>query len=78
MSYFECGNCQEQHIIYGSRRGAKEFSQDNELPYLGTLPLIPEMMNLADQGLPAVLKNNNIAKIYADILENILSKISSH
>ena len=43
MSYFECSNCGEKHAIF-SNGGVEKITNSENIPYLGSIPLIKEIM----------------------------------
>jgi ATP-binding protein involved in chromosome partitioning len=56
MSYFICPNCQTEHRIFGTG-GGERVSRYYGLPFLGKLPLQPEIREGGDEGRPFVLTN---------------------
>src|SRR5919205_3189258 len=54
MSYFVCPNCNERHEIFG--RGAGErIAKAFDVPFLGQVPLQPNVRTGGDEGQPVVL-----------------------
>jgi len=49
MAYVECPDCKHRIEIFGKPRG-KEEAENNDIPFLGELPLDPELTRLADAG----------------------------
>jgi ATP-binding protein involved in chromosome partitioning len=58
MSTFVCPDCGNQHDIFGSG-GGREFADDNELPFLGSIPLDPSVREGGDEGAPIVLDDDD-------------------
>ena len=56
MSGFVCTNCNTKHEIFGSG-GAEKISEKHNLPFIGTIPLTPEIMSGADDGKPLLLSD---------------------
>jgi ATP-binding protein involved in chromosome partitioning len=54
MSSFVCPDCGGQHDIFG-RGGGEAFAQEEEMPFLGSVPLDPRVRTGGDEGTPAVL-----------------------
>lgn len=50
MSGFQCPDCGKTYDIFG-RGGARERAEDMEVPFLGTLPIDPEVRTAGDDGL---------------------------
>jgi len=49
MSYFICPHCQSRHDIFG-HGGAKRRAEELALPFLGAVPLLPELRTSGDAG----------------------------
>ncbi len=60
MSGFVCPDCGGQHDIFGSG-GGREFAADNDMPFLGEIPLDPSVREGGDSGAPIVLEDDNEA-----------------
>ncbi|MFC3476815.1 Mrp/NBP35 family ATP-binding protein [Halobacterium litoreum] len=58
MSTFVCPDCGDEHDIFGSG-GGREFADDNDLPFLGSIPLDPSVRSGSDDGEPVVLDDDN-------------------
>jgi ATP-binding protein involved in chromosome partitioning len=69
MSYAECPGCGEQINLFGSSK-AKEIALEMGIPFLGSLPIDPELAVLCDTGQIEKFNKNYIDKSI-DILENI-------
>ena len=73
MSSFVCPKCQEVTHVFGTQH---EILQGIET--LGSVPLEVEIMKNSDRGSPIVAShpNSKAAKVYQDIGDKILSKLS--
>ncbi len=49
MSYAICPNCNEKHEVFGPSKG-KELAEAFDIPFIGALPLDPELSQLSDEG----------------------------
>ncbi|WP_232685909.1 Mrp/NBP35 family ATP-binding protein [Halobacterium zhouii] len=58
MSTFVCPDCGGEHDIFGSG-GGSQFADDNDLPFLGSIPLDPSVRTGSDEGQPVVLDDDN-------------------
>jgi ATP-binding protein involved in chromosome partitioning len=58
MSGFVCPDCGGTHDIFGSG-GGHDFADENELPFLGSIPLDPSVRQGGDTGEPVVLDEDN-------------------
>ena len=60
MSGFVCPDCGGRHDIFGSG-GGRAFAADNEMPFLGEIPLDPSVREGGDSGAPIVLEDDHEA-----------------
>jgi ATP-binding protein involved in chromosome partitioning len=58
MSSFVCPDCGSEHDIFGSG-GGESFAADNEMPFLGSIPLDPSIRTGGDEGKPIVLEEES-------------------
>ncbi len=49
MSFFLCPNCSSRHELFGSG-GARRAAAELQVPFLGELPLVPQLRQWADEG----------------------------
>ena len=76
MTHFECPHCNKSTQIFEGLGGDSE-SQRLEVPLLGSLPLLPEIVKSTDNGHPYVLKHETTPmteefnKISEQIIKNI-------
>jgi Mrp family chromosome partitioning ATPase len=68
MAYVECPECKHKIEVFGKPRG-KEEAENNNIPFLGELPLDPELAGLADAG--------EIEKYYSPRFEAISQALST-
>ena len=74
MSGFKCPHCSEVVSIVGiecGKNAAKEFN----IPFLGAIPLNPEIVPLADAGKPVVSVESESKEAFQNVVENILKEI---
>jgi ATP-binding protein involved in chromosome partitioning len=60
MSGFVCPDCGGEHDIFGSG-GGHEFADENEMPFLGEVPLDTSVREGGDSGAPIVLETDSEA-----------------
>jgi ATP-binding protein involved in chromosome partitioning len=72
MSGFKCPNCRKSVNIF-KRGGGIKASKDFLVPFLGEVPLDPEIVETGDSGKPFVIKNkgSETTKAFLKIVENI-------
>ena len=74
MSGFICPHCKEKTYIFGVN-GGKKAALDLNVPYLGQIPIEPEMVTYGDSGKPFIhfKKETETGKILNEIVERIIS-----
>ena len=77
MSYFVCDDCGKRHHIFG-HGGARAEAERLGVPFLGEVPLDPEIRERSDAGLPVVVTDPDgpHALIYRDIASRILADLA--
>jgi ATP-binding protein involved in chromosome partitioning len=64
MSYFVCSNCNERHELFG-RGGGERIAQAFQVPFLGQVPLQPNVRTGGDEGQPVVMADPDSAAAQA-------------
>jgi len=77
MSFFICSNCGHRHEIFshgGGRRSAEELG----VPFLGEIPIDPEVVAGGDQGVPIVVRSpaSPAAKAYIEMAGRVAAQLS--
>ncbi len=77
MSYFICDNCSKKHYIF-RQGGGQRIAQSLGLPFLGEIPIEPEVSEGGDMGTPIVEKNPNCesSRMYKQIAGAIASELA--
>ncbi len=70
MAGFKCPDCGGFHEIFGSG-GGKALAADNDLPFLGGVPLDPAVRTGGDGGDPIVLGEGETADAFKLVVENV-------
>ncbi|MFZ0202695.1 MAG: Mrp/NBP35 family ATP-binding protein [Nitrososphaeraceae archaeon] len=70
MSYFQCPHCSERINIFGEG-GGRKISEKFDIPFLGEIPLSPQIMEGSDKGKPVIISDPN------SIQANALRKMAS-
>jgi ATP-binding protein involved in chromosome partitioning len=78
MSVFCCPNCGHRAEIFG-HGGARREAERLGVPFLGEIPLLPAIRELADAGTPIVLARPDSpeAKAYRDIARQLRAALST-
>ena len=58
MGTFVCPDCESEHDIFGAG-GGEAFAEDNDMPFLGSIPLDPSIRESGDEGEPVVLDEDS-------------------
>jgi len=76
MSGFTCSHCGEVTEIFKTGGGEK-LASELKVPFLGPIPLDPEIMKCGDAGIPLVLKHKDSgpSKAFFNLAENLFSGI---
>ncbi len=77
MSYFVCDQCDKEHDIF-SRGGGAQFAKELEIPFLGEVPLITQIREACDQGVPAVMKDpaGAAAKAFQNVTDAVVAQVA--
>lgn len=78
MSYFICSTCQTRHEIFG-HGGARAEAERLGVPFLGELPLDPEIRRRSDSGDPivATAPEGAHARAYRAMAERVWAAVST-
>jgi len=77
MSGFECPNCQHVTDIFSKGGGEKEAKR-LEVPFLGAIPIDPQVVQAGDTGKPIVKLNPDspVAKALMNLAEQVAANVS--
>jgi ATP-binding protein involved in chromosome partitioning len=77
MAGFVCSNCNTVHNIF-STGGGERTAKDMAVPFLGSIPLDPRMVEAGDIGKPLVMldKNSAGAKAFEVVARNLAAQVS--
>jgi len=77
MSYFVCSHCQEKTFIF-REGGGKRISEELGIPFLGEIPIDPEVVLAGDEGVPIVARNPSspAALAYREIASKVASAVA--
>jgi ATP-binding protein involved in chromosome partitioning len=76
MSGLTCPHCGNRIDLF-SKNGGKKASQELSVPFLGKIPIEPDMVKLADEGKPFIHFKNKTAtaKIMDEIVDAIVTSL---
>lgn len=70
MAGFRCPDCGSTHDVFGEG-GGERLADENELPFLGGIPLDPAVRAGGDEGDPAILGEGETADAFRVLTENV-------
>ena len=78
MSGMICPHCGDTIDLFG-RGGGKKAAEDLNVPFLGAIPLDPEMVKAGDEGRPYVLRHADTPtwKAVDEVMENLVKLVES-
>jgi ATP-binding protein involved in chromosome partitioning len=74
MSEFRCPDCGGRHDIFGSG-GGQALADEENLPFLGSIPLDPAVRSGGDGGEPVVLNEGETATAFQTLTENVANNV---
>lgn len=76
MSFFQCPHCDGRTEIF-SHGGGRKTSEELGIPFLGEVPIDPEVVAGGDMGMPIVAKNpaSPAGRAYAEIAERVAASL---
>lgn len=74
MSGLLCPHCGEAINIF-SADGGKKTADEMEVPFLGSIPIDPEVSALGDRGLTFVEKDSRAGQCFREIVDGILEMV---
>jgi ATP-binding protein involved in chromosome partitioning len=78
MSGMICPHCGDKIDLF-SQGGGKKAAEDLGVPYLGAIPLDPEMVKAGDEGRPYILRHaeSPAGKAVDAVMENLVKRVES-
>lgn len=73
MSGFMCPECGKRIDLFKTGGGEKT-AQEMNVPFLGKIPIIPEVVEACDIGIPAIDMSNTLGECFDHILNTITGK----
>jgi len=74
MSTFRCPDCGGEHDVFGAG-GGERFADDNELPFLGAIPLDPAVRTGGDGGRPVVLEGGETGAAFREMVAQVADNV---
>ncbi len=75
MSSMNCPHCGKNINIFG-KNGGEKMALEMHVPFLGHIPIDPEIVELADKGIPIIdnISNNQITQVFESIISKFIKK----
>ncbi|WP_185860125.1 Mrp/NBP35 family ATP-binding protein [Blattabacterium cuenoti] len=74
MSVFIPKESKEKYYLFG-KNGVKNFSKKMNIFFLGEIPMLQDIQVSSDLGIPVVLQNDDIRKIFLKITKNMIDHL---
>ena len=71
MSGFKCPHCQETINIF-STGGGLEMAEEMDVPFLGSIPIDPEVCSMGDRGMTFVKSKTLAGESFSQIVDKLL------
>ncbi len=77
MSYFICSHCNQRTDIF-RHGGARAEAERLGVPFLGEIPIDPDVVIGGDEGQPIVWRNpkSKVAEAYREVARNVAARVS--
>ena len=77
MSYFVCPQCNKEHDIF-ARGGGARFARKLKIPFLGEVPLMADIRQSCDDGVPIVISDPDgpAAKAYDALVDGLVAQVA--
>ncbi|WP_313260414.1 Mrp/NBP35 family ATP-binding protein [Sphingobacterium sp.] len=77
MSYFTPAELPDNKYYIFGKDGGKRLAADNQVPFLGEIPLVKSVADAGDNGFPIALDQDEpVAKAFADIAGRVAQELS--
>jgi ATP-binding protein involved in chromosome partitioning len=79
MSGFACPDCGKIIDVFGNRGGGENMARENQVPFLGRIPLEPAFAAACDSGRPFIYhsQDNPAAQAFCNAVEILTKQIES-
>jgi ATP-binding protein involved in chromosome partitioning len=77
MSYFICDGCDKKHTIF-KEGGGQKLADTFDIPLLGQVPIIPDVVEGGDSGIPIVMGDpeSPASKAYKELAGKVAAQLS--
>lgn len=77
MSYFICDACSKKHFIF-KNGGGEKTARELQVPFLGTIPVDPRVVQGGDAGTPILLSHpdSEVSRSFAALAEKVVAALN--
>jgi ATP-binding protein involved in chromosome partitioning len=77
MSGFACPDCDKVYDIFGSRGGGENMAKENNVPFLGRIPIDPDLATACDTGHPFIYHSQHkpAAQSFSKAVDELMKQI---
>ncbi|MCL4159095.1 UNVERIFIED_CONTAM: hypothetical protein GTU68_046424 [Idotea baltica] len=76
MSYFTPMELPDYKYHIFGKDGGKQLAQKNQVPFLGEIPLVQNIRESGDEGVPVVLKDEISANAFMSLAQNLAQQVA--
>jgi ATP-binding protein involved in chromosome partitioning len=78
MSYLQCPNCKERIDIFGKGGGGQRVSEQFNIPFIGEIPLHPQIMEGSDIGKPIIISepDSSQSQAFSKVAKMLAGRVS--
>lgn len=76
MSYFTPAELPDNKYYIFGKDGGKDLASQNDIKFLGEIPLVQSIRESGDEGEPVVLKNEQSAEAFMSLAKNLAQQIA--
>ncbi|MFY0654086.1 MAG: Mrp/NBP35 family ATP-binding protein [Cyclobacteriaceae bacterium] len=76
MSYFTPEELPDNKYYLFGKEGGKKLAEENDVPFLGEIPLVQSIRESGDIGYPAVLKEGVVEEAFTNLAEEVARQVA--
>ena len=73
MSWFTPAELPDNRYYIFGHGGAEDFARNNNVPFLGNIPIVQSIMECGDKGESVIEQNEAVAEVYRSITERVIA-----
>ena len=76
MAYFTPDELPDNKYFIFGQEGGKRLAEEQEIPFLGEIPIVQSIRESGDSGYPAVLKDDVTAAAFASLAQDVARQVA--